>query len=73
MGWDFTNHLASQGMKRRLTTHDTPEYNSVTECLNRTILEKVHAMLHASGLLKFLWAEVVVHAVYLKTEHQRTH
>ena len=29
-------------------------------------MEKVHAMLHNSGMLKFLWAEAVVHAVYLK-------
>jgi hypothetical protein len=30
------------------------------------LLEKVRAMLHASGLPKFLWGEAVKHAVYLK-------
>jgi hypothetical protein len=30
-------------------------------------MEKVCAMLHDSDLLKFLWAEVTAHAVYLKT------
>ena len=46
--------------------HDTPEHNGVAERLNRTILEKVRAMFHESGLPKFLWAEVTVHVVYLK-------
>jgi hypothetical protein len=38
----------------------------VSERLNRTIMEKVRAMLDDSGLPKFLWAEAVSHAVYLK-------
>lgn len=33
---------------RRLTTHDNSEYNGVSERLNRTLLEKVRAMLHES-------------------------
>ena len=40
--------------------------NGVVECLNRTILEKIRAMLHASGQPKFLWGEAVHHAVWLK-------
>ena len=46
--------------------HDTPEHNGVAERLNRTIMEKVRAMLHDSNLPKFLWAEATAHAVYLK-------
>jgi hypothetical protein len=38
----------------------------VSEQLNCTLLEKVHAILHSSGLLKFLWGEAVKHAIYLK-------
>lgn len=38
----------------------------MAERLNRTLLEKIQAMLHDSDLLKFLWAEATVHAVYLK-------
>jgi hypothetical protein len=45
--------------------HDTPEHNGIAERLNRTLLEKVRAMLHASGLPKFLWGETVKHAVYV--------
>ena len=63
---EFSDHLKKAGTVRRLTVHDTPEHNGVAEHLNRTILEKVRAMLHESGLPKFLWAEATAHAVYLK-------
>src|SRR5271168_88594 len=63
---DFSNHLAAMGTIRNLTVHDTPEHNGVAERLNRTLLEKVRAMLHSSGLPKFLWGEAINHAVYLK-------
>jgi len=62
----FDEHLAKAGTLRNLTVHDTPEHNGVSERLNRTLLEKVRAMLHSSGLPKFLWGEAVKHAVYLK-------
>jgi hypothetical protein len=63
---EFDKHLARNGTARSLTTHDTPEHNGIAERLNRTLLEKVRAMLHASGLPKFLWGEAVKHAVWLK-------
>ncbi|KAJ3496166.1 hypothetical protein NLJ89_g10524 [Agrocybe chaxingu] len=39
---EFSEHLQKAGTTRRLTVHDTPEYNGVSERLNRTLLEKVH-------------------------------
>ena len=63
---DFSAHLKQAGTVRKLTVHDTPEHNGVSERLNRTIMEKVRAMLLDSGMPKFLWAEAVTHAVYLK-------
>ena len=63
---EFSNHLANNGTTRILTTHDTPEYNGVSERLNRTLLERTRAFLHASGLPKFLWGEAIHHAVWLK-------
>ena len=30
------------------------------------ILERVHALLHASGLLKYLWGEAAHHVIWLK-------
>jgi len=63
---EFDAHLELKGTIRRLTVHDTPEYNGVSERLNRTLIEKVRAMLHESQLPKFLWGEALNHAVYLK-------
>ena len=63
---EFTDHLKKAGTVRKLVVHDTPEHNGVAERLNRTLLEKVRAMLHDSGLPKFLWAEATAHAVYIK-------
>jgi len=63
---EFSAHLKKARTVRKLTVHDTPEHNSVAERLNQTIIEKVRAMLHDSGLPKFLWAEATAHVVYLK-------
>jgi len=65
-GKEFVMHLKRNGTKQKLTIHDTPQHNGVAERLNRTILEKVRAMLHASGQPKFLWGEAARHAVWLK-------
>jgi len=63
---EFGTHLADVETIRNLTVHDTPEHNGVAKRLNRTLLEKVRAMLFSSGLPKSLWGEAVSHAVYLK-------
>jgi transposase InsO family protein len=41
----FNAHLANQGTIGRLTVHDTPEYNGVSEQLNRTLLNMVRTIL----------------------------
>jgi transposase InsO family protein len=63
---EFDKYLAKRGIRRRLTVHHTPEHNGVAERLNRTLLEKVRAMLHAADLPKNLWGEALKHAVWLK-------
>ena len=65
---EFSDHLAKSGTRRNLTVHDTPEHNGVVERLNHTLLEKVRAILHASGLPKFLWGEAIKHANYLRNQ-----
>ena len=45
--------------------HDTPAHNGVAERQNHMIVERVHALLHASGLPKFLWGEAACHVVWL--------
>ena len=54
---EFDQHMKSQGTVRSLTTHDTPEQNSVAECLNRTLIEHACAIHDTADLLKFLWPE----------------
>ena len=66
MSDEFSDHLKKAGTTRRLTVHDTPEHNGVSERGNRTNLEFTRAMLHDSGLPKFLWADAVSHAVYVR-------
>ena len=68
MSKEFSDHLKKAGMMRQLTVHDTLEHNGVAERGNWTNLEIACAMLHDSGLLKYLWAEAVLHAVYLRNQ-----
>ena len=63
---EFSKHLRRNGTIRLLTTHDTPEYNRVSEQLNRTLLKCTHALLHASKLPKNLWGEAINHVIWLK-------
>ena len=62
----FDKHLADAGTAHRLTVHDMPQLNSIAERLNRTLMEKVHVLLHTSGLLQNLWGKVLCHSTWLK-------
>jgi transposase InsO family protein len=62
----FDQHLAAASTTQKLTVHDTPQLNSVAERLNRTLLERIHAFAHTSGLPKTLWGEGLRHATWLK-------
>jgi transposase InsO family protein len=62
----FDQHLAAAGTTRKLTTHNTPQLNGVAERLNCTLLERIQAFAHTSGLPKMLWGEGLRHATWLK-------
>ena len=62
----FTKFLKEQGTKRRLTTYDTPQHNSVAELLNCRLVEHVHTVLHQSRLPKMLWAEALHFVIWVK-------
>ena len=66
LGKEFVMYLKAAGTKQKLTVHDTLQHNSIAEHLNRTLLDKVRAMLHESGLPHILWGEAVRHAIWLK-------
>lgn len=54
------------GIKLETTVRYTPEQNGAAERLNRTLMEKVRPMLAASALPKYLWADAVVAANYVR-------
>ena len=57
--------MKSKGTTQKLTVHHTPQHNGVAERRNRTIVECIRALLHASGLPKYLWGEAARHVVWL--------
>ena len=61
----FTLYLKSRGTEQKLTMHDTPSQNGVAKRRNHTIVEHIQALLHASGLPRFLWGEAARHVVWL--------
>jgi hypothetical protein len=63
---NFDKHLARKGTKRELTVHDTHEQVGVAERMNRTKVELARAMLIDAKLPKFLWAEAMNHAVWIR-------
>jgi hypothetical protein len=65
LGKEFVLHLNSKGTKQKLTVHDTPQHNGVAERRNRTILERVRALLHSTGLPRTLCGEAARHVVWL--------
>ena len=69
----FDKHLAAASIAWWLTTHDMPQLNSITEWLNRTLLEHIRALRHASGLPKMLWGEALHHATWLKNGQPHAH
>ena len=65
LGKEFVLHLNSKGTTQKLTVHDTPQHNGVAERRNRTILERIRALLHSTGLPRTLWGEAARHVVWL--------
>ena len=63
---EFDQYLKDQGIERQLTVHHSPQQNGVAERLNRTLVEHARAMLLARDMPKFLWAEAINYATWLK-------
>jgi hypothetical protein len=58
-------YLEDRGIKHEVTTPDTPQHNGVAECMNRTLLDKVRAMLHGADLPKSYWYDALTYAAFL--------
>ncbi|KAK8916713.1 hypothetical protein KSP39_PZI022778 [Platanthera zijinensis] len=62
---EFQDYCRSLGITRELTSPYSPEQNGVAERKNRTIMEKVKAMLQHHNLPQELWAEAAQTTVYV--------
>ncbi|KAE8686001.1 hypothetical protein F3Y22_tig00111088pilonHSYRG00304 [Hibiscus syriacus] len=62
---EFDDFCRKEGIKRQFTVANTPQQNGVAERMNRTLLERIRAILRDAGLEKSFWAEAVNTACYL--------
>ena len=58
--------LKSREIQHQRTVPHSPQQNDVSERLNRTLLEMARAMMADSELPKYLWAEAISEACYIK-------
>ena len=62
---EFIAHCKAKGTTYKLSVHNTHQEAGVSERRNCTIAERIRALLHASGLPKYLWGEAAHHVVWL--------
>ena len=62
----FTKFLKTEGVVHELTVPRNPQQNGVAEQQNRTLIEMTRTMLTESKLPKYLWAEALSTAAYLR-------
>jgi len=62
----FDRYFESKGIKRSLTTHDTPEHNGIVERANYTVVDLARTVLADSKLPKKLWTYAMMYAVWIK-------
>jgi transposase InsO family protein len=62
----LTTYFTSKGIIHETSAPYTPEQNGAAERLNRTLIERVRAMLQDAGLTKQLWAEAIKCANFIR-------
>ena len=65
MSNEFIEFLDSCGIVKQYTVHNRPQQNGVAERANRTLAERITAMLEESGLSKRYWAECLAALVHV--------
>jgi hypothetical protein len=63
---DLRSFFSAKGIDHQLSMPYTPQQNGVAERLNRTLMDRVRAMLLEAGQPLNLWSEAVVAANYLR-------
>ncbi|KAH9723668.1 hypothetical protein KPL70_007189 [Citrus sinensis] len=62
---EFLAFYKQKGIQRQFTVAYTPQQNGVAERMNRTLTERIRAMLRTAGLPNSLWAEAAKTACYI--------
>ncbi|KAH9670574.1 hypothetical protein KPL70_017033 [Citrus sinensis] len=62
---DFLTFCKQEGIQRQFTVAYTPQQNRVAEQMNRTLTERIRAMLRTAGLPNSFWAEAAKTACYI--------
>jgi transposase InsO family protein len=60
----FGEFLSSKGIQHQTTCPYTPEQNRVAERKNRHLLEVARSMMIAMNVLKYLWEQAVLTAMF---------
>ena len=63
---EFKKYLLENGTQQDTTIPHLSSQNGIAECLNWTLVEHTHAMLHQHQLPNSLWKEANAYATYLK-------
>ncbi|KAH9680516.1 hypothetical protein KPL71_026569 [Citrus sinensis] len=62
---EFLAFCKQEGIQRQFTVAYTPQQNRVAERMNRTLTERIRAMLKTAGLPNSFWAEAAKIACYI--------
>ncbi|KAH9768487.1 Integrase catalytic domain-containing protein [Citrus sinensis] len=62
---EFLTFCKQEGIQRQFTVAYTPQQNRVAERMNRTLTERIRAMLRTAGLPNSFWAEAAKIACYI--------
>ncbi|KAH9648557.1 hypothetical protein KPL70_025642 [Citrus sinensis] len=62
---EFLAFCKQEGIQRQFTVAYTPQQNGVAERMNRTLTERIRAMLRTAGLPNSFWAEAAKTACYI--------
>ncbi|KAH9734074.1 Integrase catalytic domain-containing protein [Citrus sinensis] len=62
---EFLVFCKREGIQRQFTVAYTPQQNGVAERMNRTLIERIRAMLRTAGLPNSFWAEAAKTACYI--------
>ena len=68
MGDKLKDWMDKLGIDCQSSAPYSPQQHGIAECPNRTLVELMRAMLIDTKLPKFLWAEAILHAAYIRNQ-----